>query len=145
MPVVEYNKPLPRPNIDTREYWAGCHCHELVVQQCTDCGTFRFYPCPVCHKCQSENAQWRKVSGRGTVYTWGVVRRAPNPTWKDAVPYAIVVVELAEQAGLLMPGNLVDCAFEDIKAGMQVEVKFVDINDEITLPQWRPVQSDKKS
>lgn len=136
--MADYKKPLPRPTIDTKEFWEGCRRGELTIQRCKDCGRYRFYPCPMCHFCGSMNAEWVKMSGRGKVYTWTVIRKAADPAWKDDLPYTVVVVELDEQEGLLMPGNLLHCDPEDIQAGMPVEVVFVDVSDEITLPQWRP-------
>jgi len=136
--MVGYKKPLPKPNVDTKGYWDGCRQHELVIQRCTDCGVYRFYPCVMCHKCGSMNTEWVKVSGKGTVYTWSVIWQAVDPAWEDDLPYVVVVVELDEQPGLLVPGNLLGCDPKDIEAGMPVEVTFVDVTDEVTLPQWRP-------
>ena len=136
--MSEYKKTLPRPTLDTKEYWEGCHRHELLVQQCKDCKTYRFYPCYICQKCHSKNYEWRRVSGKGKVYTWSVVTRAFDPAWKDDVPYVAAVVELDEQPGLLMTGNIIGCDPKSVKIGMPVEVSFIDVTDEITLPQWRP-------
>ncbi len=136
--MVEYKKPLPIPNADTKEYWEGARRHELLVQRCKYCGTYRFYPASMCHKCNSENTEWIKVSGKGTVYTWTVIWRAVHPGWEeDELPYTVVVVELDEQPGLLIPGNLLECDPKDIECGMPVEVTFVDVTGEVTLPQWR--------
>lgn len=135
--MIEYKKPLPQPTIDTKPYWDACREHELVLQRCRDCGAYRFYPCEMCIECGSVNTEWRKVSGRGRVYTWTVIRRAISPAWVDELPYIPVVVELDEQPGLLMPGRLLECDPEDVRAGMPVQVMFVDVTDEITLPQWR--------
>ena len=44
--MTEYQKPLPLPTQDTREYWEGCRRHELLIQRCRKCGIFRFYPDP---------------------------------------------------------------------------------------------------
>jgi hypothetical protein len=53
-------------------------------------------------------------------------------------PFAVAVVELEEQAGLITVGNVLDCALEDLRVGMPVVVTFEDLNDAVTLPQWRP-------
>jgi hypothetical protein len=137
--VTDYRKPLPRPTVDTKEYWEGCKRHELLVQRCRDCGAYRFYPAGMCHRCQSVNSEWANVSGKGTIYSWIVVNRPVSPAWADEVPYIAVIVELDEDAGVRIPGNLVDCAPNDVKAGMPVEVVFEDVTSEVTLPKWRPV------
>jgi uncharacterized OB-fold protein len=48
----------------------------------------------------------------------------------------VAVVELDE--GPLMLTNIVDCAPDEVKVGMAVEVTFVDATDEITLYPFRP-------
>ena len=53
------------------------------------------------------------------------------------VPYAVVQVKLEE--GPRMFGNLLNVDPKDIKVGMQVEVAFEKVNDDVTLPQWRAV------
>lgn len=136
--MEEYMKPLPHPTIDTKAFWNGCRRHELILQKCQTCGKYRFYPGPTCHFCGSDQSEWTKMSGRGRVYTWTVIRKAADPAWAGDLPYIIVVIELEEQEGLYMPGNLLQCAPEEIMGEMPVEVVFVDITDQITLPQWRP-------
>jgi hypothetical protein len=37
-----------------------------------------------------------------------------------------------------MHTNVVECANEDLRIGMPVEVVFEKIDDEITLPKFRP-------
>ena len=135
----EYKKPLPTPDIETKEYWEGCKRHKLLIQKCKDCGTYRFPPMPMCPGCNSMNKEWAKVSGRGRIYSWFVVHYATHPDFVDEVPYAVVLVELEEQANLRIPSNMVDCKIEDIRAGMPVEVVFEDVTDEISLPRFRPV------
>jgi hypothetical protein len=38
-----------------------------------------------------------------------------------------------------MVSNLLDVANDDLETGMRVEVAFVDLDDTLTLPQFRPV------
>jgi hypothetical protein len=85
----------------------------------------------------SDELEWRKVSGRGVVYTWTVFHRAYHPAFANEIPYAVVAVELDE--GPRMITNLVDCQLVDIKIGIPVEVTFEDVNEEISLPKFRPV------
>ena len=141
--MSEYKKTLPKINIETKAFWDACRRHELIVQRCEDCGAYHFYPCEMCNKCNSMNVEWRKVSGKGRVYTWTVVCYATDPEWAADVPYVVAVVELNEQSVLLMMGRLVDIDPEDVIVEMPVEVTFNDVTDEITLPQWRPALNNK--
>ena len=69
-----------------------------------------------------------------------MVREPLDPLVHGKVPYNIVEVELAEQKGLRLISNLVDCPAESIYIGMPVEVVFDDITDEVTLPKFKPVK-----
>jgi len=84
--------------------------------------------------------EWSKVSGKGKIYSWFVVHHVTHPDFVDDAPYAVVLVELEEQVDLRVPSNVVDCASEDIYAGMPVEVVFDDVTEEITLPKFRRVK-----
>ena len=78
--------------------------HELVVQQCDECGTLRFVPSERCRNCGSPSATWSPMSGDAIVYTFSIVHRAPTPAYQADAPYAIAYVELAE--GPRMPTRL---------------------------------------
>ena len=52
------------------------------------------------------------------------------------VPYNVVVVELEE--GPLFHSNLVDCANENIRVGMPVELVFQQSEGGPNLPCFRP-------
>ena len=118
--------PLPLPYDESKGFWAGCKRHELLIEKCKDCHTFRHPPIPVCPECQSWNKEWVKVSGYGKVEGFTIVTRALLPGLP--VPYNVVRVELDEQKGLLMIGNVIDCFPQEINVGMPVRVCFEDIN-----------------
>ena len=75
---VTYQKPLPIIEVESREYWAGCREGKLLLQKCQDCGKVQFYPRTICANCFSTNLTWIQSSGKGTVYAYSVVRRAPS-------------------------------------------------------------------
>lgn len=126
--------PLPRPTALSRPHWEGCQEGELRVQRCAQCGHFVFIPHPSCTRCHTEALEWVVSSGRGTVYSYTVVHRAPRPAF--AVPYVVAIVELSE--GWHMLTNLIEIAPEDVTVGMPVEVSFREQNEDITLPFFRP-------
>ena len=139
--MAEYQKPLPRVSERTKEFWEGCKRHELRVQKCSDCGQYRFPPLFMCPKCNSVNAEWSKVSGKGKIYSFIIPHRAAPgelPARGFDYPYAVVLVELPDAGGVRIASNMVDCDLNDIKIGMPVEVVFDDVTDEITLPKFKP-------
>ena len=48
--------------------------------------------------------------------------------------------KLDEQPGLFTIGNVLDCPVEELKIGMDVEVVFEKLTDDVTLPQWSRVE-----
>jgi uncharacterized OB-fold protein len=134
--VIE--KPLPRPNEDTTPYWEAAQRGELRMQQCLACGLVRFPPALLCARCLSEQSEWVRLSGRGTVFSWIVVHQSQHPAFNADTPYNVTIVELEE--GARLHTNLVECSNHQIHIGMPVEVVFDKVNDEVTLPKFRPAK-----
>jgi uncharacterized OB-fold protein len=131
-------RPLPMITPENERYWHGAHDHELWLRNCRSCDKTYFYPRDICPGCGRRDTEWKHVSGRGTLYTYAIVHRAPSAAFADRVPYVTAIVELDE--GGRMMTNLVDVEPDpaQITVGMPVEVTFEDVTDEITLPKFRP-------
>ncbi len=123
----------PQPLEDSREFWAGTERGELLVKHCEACGKAHHYPRARCPHCFSDQTVWRKASGRGTVYSWTVMRRAPEP-------YALAYVELEE--GPRMLTNLVGFDLDRIVIGDRVEVVFEPTRDGPPVPMFRPAETE---
>jgi len=128
----------PRPRIDTvsRGFWDNARAQRLSVQRCDDCGHLHFPGSPVCPKCLSESQSWVPVSGRGTLLSWVRFHRAYWDGFRADLPYLVCLVGLEE--GPMLVSNIVDAAPEDLRIGMGVEVVFEAMDDEVTLPKFRP-------
>ena len=131
-------RPVPSPDDVSKGFWAACARHELVLQRCASCGSFRFPPRPMCPSCRSTDSTWEPASGRGRVWSWVVAHPPVLPAFADRVPFNVAVIELEE--GVRMIGNVVESANEDVHDGMAVEVTFEDVEDGVSLPQWRPAR-----
>src|SRR5260370_28545175 len=114
--MTRYEGPLPKPDKDSAAYWEGTRRHELLVQQCNACERLRFYPRSVCPYCLSDQFQWRPSTGRGAVYSFTVIHRAPLPAFRDKVPYVLALIELEE--GVRMMSNVVDCDPAQVRIGL---------------------------
>jgi len=136
MPYLE-GLPVPEHHVDYKEFWDGCKKCTLLIQRCSDCGWYRHYPRPVCPKCQSSDAKWHPVSGKGEIWSKTVITSPIHPAVEGKVPYNIVEIELIEQKGLRLTSNLVECSFEEIFIGMPVEVVFEQMSSELTLARFR--------
>jgi len=130
--------PRPAPTGDHETYWDWLRGGELRLQRCSSCGHWRFHPRPRCPKCRSAEHTWQQVSGQARVASWTVCHPPVLPAFADRAPYNAIVVELAE--GPFMVSNLLGVANEDLEVGMPVELELVKIDDELTLPQWRPTR-----
>ena len=135
-----YKKPLPTASPETKRYWDACKNHELVLPYCRACEKHYFYPRDFCPACFSWDIEWRRCSGRGRIYTFGVQYRAWHPGWAEEVPYVTALVELEE--GPRLYSNIVDVDGDprNLRCGMLVEVVFEDVSDTISLPKFRPAE-----
>ena len=136
MPEVAYRKPLPVPSELSRPYWEACRRHELLVQCCRSCGVVRFPPAVLCPECLSEEAEWKKSSGKGKVLSFVVFHRLYHPGFEGELPYTVALIEVEEGARLI--SNVVGCPPAEVACDMPVEVVFEDVTPEVTLPKFRP-------
>ena len=113
------------------------------MRRCSDCGQKRMPPRPMCHACRSLASEWERVSGEATIWSWVVPHPPLLPAYADLAPYPVVTVELAEDPGLRMVGNLVASADgpinqvdpATIEIGQKVAVVFAKVED-VHLPRW---------
>lgn len=129
MKPVERSYPDPEINLETGRYWTAAKEGVLLLKRCRACGLAHFYPRAICPHCLSGDTEWFQAGGRGRVYTYSVMRRVE-------VPYAIAYVTLEE--GVTMMSNIVECAFERLAVGMEVEVTFRATEGGQSLPVFRP-------
>ena len=134
--MSEYLKPIPVPSEDSQPFWAAAKKHELSLQRCGTCGSFRFPPAPVCPECTALGGDWTKLTGRGTIFSFVVFHRAFHKSFEKDVPYAVALVELEEGPRLVT--NIVGVAPDQIRCDMPVELVFEDVTPECTLPKFKP-------
>lgn len=131
--MSDNNQLLPEPTERSEPYWDAANDEEFVLQQCSNCETYIFYPRDVCTNCFSTDLTWETASGQGTILTFTVVRQSPISLYEDRTPYVLAVVELTE--GPQMMGNIINCHPDSIDIGNPVTIAFEHRNDR-TLPQF---------
>jgi uncharacterized OB-fold protein len=119
---------------DNREFWSSGGSGSLRLPFCDACDFWIFPPAALCSVCGGE-AEYRPVSGRGSVFTYTVNHHAFNP--EVAVPYVIAIVELVEQEGLRFTTNIVNCQPEAVTVGLSVRVLF-EAQGDIFVPVFEP-------
>jgi len=131
------NRPVPRPTPETAEFWAGARRGELRIQRCRACQKAYFYPRPLCPHCSSTDVEWFTATGRGRLYSYVINHRAP-PNFRDIAPYVIAVVELEEGPRMMTNIVGVEPVPENLPIDLPVEVTWERLNDDISLPMFRP-------
>jgi uncharacterized OB-fold protein len=117
---------------------------ELALQQCQSCRHVQHPPEDVCTSCQGTAFEAFKSAGRGRIESVAVVHHPVHPALADHVPYAIVLVSVADAPGILITGNVAGTAPEAVKIGTEVRVVFeraIDPSDGqvFQIPQWKIV------
>jgi uncharacterized OB-fold protein len=129
-------KPVPRPDDLSRPFFDGAREGALMIQRCKGCETHLPPGSRVCTECLGEEVDWVQASGRGTLFTFGIMHQRYHPGFVDDLPYNVAVVELEE--GPRLNTNIVGVENEALRVGMPVEVVFEELTDEVSLPKFRP-------
>ncbi|MSQ42231.1 MAG: Zn-ribbon domain-containing OB-fold protein [Dehalococcoidia bacterium] len=122
-----------------RPFWDACNAERLVIQHCNACGRFQHPPQPVCDSCGSAaQLVWREVSGRGTIYSYGVVYDTPISALQGDQPYNVAVIELADAPGINMMSHLPGTPVDEVPIGAPVTLIFeVTPGNGQKVPEWR--------
>ena len=104
---------------------SGNHLLRTLLKRCFDLGSFA-------------------SAGRGRIESVAVVTQAVHPLLAERVPYAIVLVSLADAPGILIAGNVVGKEPDAIEIGDPVRAVFEEARDpstgeELKIPQWEVV------
>ncbi len=126
--------PAPVVNPDSREYWEGANSGRLMIRKCRSCQRTHFMPRYLCPTCWSPDLDWIQASGRGTVHSFTVIRRAPLPEFADRVPYVVALIDLEE--GPRMMANILGEDALQTRIGDRVEVRFEDRAGGTKIPQF---------
>lgn len=137
--MSEATRPLPRTDeFDTREFWSATREKKLKYQQCDNCGTVVFYPRRHCTGCTGGELSWKTASGKGTVYSYSVVRQSYHPFFRNLVPYAVAWIDLDEGPRILSNVVGVDDPLNDVSIGQRVEVEWEE-HEELCIPLFKPL------
>ncbi|WP_072803785.1 bifunctional MaoC family dehydratase N-terminal/OB-fold nucleic acid binding domain-containing protein [Rhodococcoides yunnanense] len=120
---------------ETEFFWDGTQAGELRIQRTRD-GSLRHPPIPAIWQDKEEPIDYVVASGRGTVFSY-VVHHAPKVPGRS-VPFVVALVELEE--GVRMLGELRGIDPAEVEVGLDVEVEYLRIDDDLTLPAWKPVR-----
>ena len=130
-------RPAPVPDHDSEPYWRALHEGRLLVQRCDDCGAFQLYPRHRCLACRGPVA-FVEATGRGTVYSFTVIRQNYSRPFRDWIPYMVALVDLEEGPRLMT--NLVEVEPDDVSIGMAVQARFEPVSDVAGIALFAPAR-----
>lgn len=128
-------RPAPFPDPDSARYWAAAHDGRLVIQRCERCGSHQLYARDRCLKCRG-SVEWVEASGRGTIYSFTVIRQNHSRPFRDQIPYAVALVDLDE--GPRVMTNVVGCDPETLRIGMPVHAEFEAVSEQAAIALFSP-------
>lgn len=121
-----------RPDRDSAPQWRSSR-GTLIIETCDACARPYYYPRGFCPFCLGTEVRWQECSGKGTIYSYSIMRRAE--------PYAIAYVQLEE--GPRMLSNIVDSPLEDIAIGTPVSLVFKTVDGE-AVPMFKLSEGDDR-
>lgn len=122
----------PSASSMTRPFWAAARDRRLVRPVCHDCSQSFFSPQIACPGCLSERWSYEESAGRGRIYSFSIVHRAPLDGFD--VPYVVADVDMEE--GWHMMSNIVGCDPGRVAVGGAVRVTWLELEDGTVLPQF---------
>ena len=132
-------RPLPKlTELDTGEFWQATRNQEFRYQRCANCGTIVWHPRAHCTGCVHGDLQWQTSAGKGTIYSYSVVRLSYHPFFRTKVPYAVAYVDLDEGPRFLTNVTGVDDPLIELSVGQRVELDWEE-HEELSIPLVKPV------
>lgn len=128
---------------DSAAHYRGRLRHELLINHCAECGTWRYPPKPICPKCLSDRVIPTAVSGKGTIFMAVFLHQGPPAPGVDySTPYPVVTVELDEQPGLRFTSTVEGSPNDEITIGSRVHLDWIE-RGETPVPVFRIDQTEE--
>ncbi|HEX3899768.1 MAG TPA: OB-fold domain-containing protein [Mycobacteriales bacterium] len=136
MTASTFSAPMPLPDPETEGFWAATREGRLTISRCQSCRVWQHPPTENCRRCGGAST-FEPVSGRGTVYSFIVIRQATVPGRRP--PYVVALVELEEQAGLRLSATVL-AEPDAVRVGMPVQALLEPVSDdgEFIAPSFVP-------
>jgi uncharacterized OB-fold protein len=128
-------RPTPKLDDENRFFWTSGADGKLRFLHCDACDYYIHPPAPVCPKCLAAEVAPKAVSGRASVRSVTINHQPFVPG--VATPFAIAVVNIAEQDDVNLTTNILDAAPEAVTIGMPVQVTFEQRGD-VYVPLFKP-------
>ncbi len=112
---------------DSAEHFRGRIEHRLLINRCSECGTYHQPPRPICPRCWSTSIVPTAVSGNGTIDLLIFLHQGPPAPGVDyTTPYPVASVGLDEQEGLRFTATIIGSPNDEIAIGERVTLDWID-------------------
>ena len=134
-------KQSPIPDELDKPFWDACNEGRLVIQYCRTCKQLQHPLQRTCPQCGSaDNLEWREVSGRGKIYSYGVIYDTPVTMLAPDQPFNLAVIQLEEDPSIQMLSHLPGTPLDQVPIGGNVQVVFeATPGNGQKVPEWRVV------
>lgn len=126
--MAEQIYPAPPVTPESAAFYAAAKEGRFLIARCSDTGKFFWYPRAVSPFTFGATTL-EEASGRGTIYSYSVMRRATPPS-------SIAYVTLEE--GPTMMTSLVDCDFDALHVGQAVRLVWKPTEGGPPVPCFTP-------
>ena len=130
-------RPKPASNSSTDWFWDACNIKELRIQSCNECTNLQHPPAVRCLSCGSVSLDSVIATGKGTLHSWAIAHYPQVPAFD--YPLIVGLVELEE--GVRLVSNVTNVELEELEIGMPLEVDWLNVDNEFTLHQFKPVHN----
>jgi uncharacterized OB-fold protein len=128
------------PDALTQPFWDAANEGRLVIQNCHACNRLQHPPALTCQQCGSgDHLAWKAMSGRGTIYNYGVVYDGPVRLLQQDQPFNVAVIMLDEDPGIQMYSHLPGTPVDKVPVGARVVVVFEATANGQKVPEWQVV------
>jgi uncharacterized OB-fold protein len=86
----------------------------------------------LCSHCGKQTLEWVTASGRGTVYSFTVIRQNGVPPFNERLPFVVATVDLDEDGARLIAA-MPDVDPDMARIGMRVRATFRAAGDELSF------------
>jgi uncharacterized OB-fold protein len=133
-----YEMGLTETSPETAGYWDGVAREELMIKRCRQCGDHLYPRRMFCPRDGGDDLEWVQAGGRGRVYTYSTIYRAPDRSLP--VPYTNGIVLLDE--GVYLYGRITGKPDDEIAIDDPVRVEFASlVEGQPRLPVFRVAES----
>jgi len=133
-------RPKPASNSSTDWFWDACNNKELRIQSCNECTNLQHPPAVRCLSCGSVLLDSITTTGKGSLHSWAIAHYPQVPAFD--YPLIVGLVELEE--GVRLVSNITDVEPEKLEIGMPLEVHWLNVDNEFTLHQFKPIHDEKQ-